>query len=98
HSRPAHVRSERPYQARDAGRGDGLRPVGPDRGQVLAEGPLTDPSGSAEESAPDAREADRLIGEELAGWGRVLLLETTGRVTGRPVRAAVGFVEGLDDT
>jgi len=28
----------------------------------------------------------------------VLLLETTGRVTGRPARAAVGFVEGPGDS
>jgi deazaflavin-dependent oxidoreductase (nitroreductase family) len=31
-------------------------------------------------------------GEQLAGWGKVVLLETTGRVSGRPVRGAVGFV------
>jgi deazaflavin-dependent oxidoreductase (nitroreductase family) len=35
-------------------------------------------------------------GEQLAEWGKVVLLETTGRVTGRPVRAAVGFVEEPD--
>jgi deazaflavin-dependent oxidoreductase (nitroreductase family) len=37
------------------------------------------------------------IGEELASWGRVLLLETRGRVSGRPVRTAVGFVEAPSD-
>jgi deazaflavin-dependent oxidoreductase (nitroreductase family) len=39
---------------------------------------------------------DRAIGEDLARLGRVLLLETRGRVTGRPVRTAVGFVEAGD--
>jgi deazaflavin-dependent oxidoreductase (nitroreductase family) len=33
---------------------------------------------------------------ELAAWGRVLLLETRGRVTGRRRQAAVGFVEQDD--
>jgi deazaflavin-dependent oxidoreductase (nitroreductase family) len=33
------------------------------------------------------------IGEQLANWGRVALLETRGRVSGDPVRTAVGFVE-----
>ena len=33
------------------------------------------------------------IGTELAGWGKVALLETRGRRSGRPVSAAVGFVE-----
>jgi deazaflavin-dependent oxidoreductase (nitroreductase family) len=33
------------------------------------------------------------IGEELAEWGKVALLETIGRVSGRAVTAAVGFVE-----
>ena len=31
------------------------------------------------------------IGEQLAGWGKVAILETRGRVTGQPVRTAVGF-------
>ncbi len=35
-------------------------------------------------------------GEQLAAWGRVVLLEVTGRVTGRPIRTAVGFVEEAD--
>ena len=38
----------------------------------------------------------RLIGEELAGWGKVVLIETIGRVTGTPASAAVGFVEEGD--
>ena len=29
-------------------------------------------------------------------WGKVALLEASGRVTGRPVRTAVGFVEEAD--
>jgi deazaflavin-dependent oxidoreductase (nitroreductase family) len=33
------------------------------------------------------------IGEELAQWGKVALLETRGRVSGHAVRAAIGFVE-----
>ena len=36
------------------------------------------------------------IGEELAAWGKVALLETRGRTTGNAVRTAVGFVEELD--
>jgi deazaflavin-dependent oxidoreductase (nitroreductase family) len=36
------------------------------------------------------------IGEELAGWGKVVMLETRGRVSGEPARAAVGFVEEPD--
>jgi deazaflavin-dependent oxidoreductase (nitroreductase family) len=35
-------------------------------------------------------------GEQLAAWGKVVLLETTGRVSGRTVRAAVGFVAEAD--
>ena len=31
-------------------------------------------------------------GEQLAAWGKAVLLETTGRVSGRTVRGAVGFV------
>jgi len=31
-------------------------------------------------------------GEQLAAWGKVVMLETTGRVSGRTVRSAVGFV------
>jgi deazaflavin-dependent oxidoreductase (nitroreductase family) len=36
------------------------------------------------------------IGEQLAGWGKVLRLETRGRVSGRPVEVAVGYVEEPD--
>ena len=35
-------------------------------------------------------------GEQLATWGKVVLLETIGRVSGRAVRGAVGFVVEAD--
>ncbi len=38
------------------------------------------------------------IGEELAAWGKVLIIETRGRLSGRPARAAVGFVEESSGT
>jgi deazaflavin-dependent oxidoreductase (nitroreductase family) len=36
------------------------------------------------------------VGDQLAGWGVVAIVETRGRVTGRLARAAVGFVEEPD--
>jgi deazaflavin-dependent oxidoreductase (nitroreductase family) len=36
------------------------------------------------------------VGEQLAGWGVVAQLTTTGRRTGTPVSAAVGYVEEAD--
>lgn len=33
------------------------------------------------------------MGDELALWGKVLILETRGRVSGQRVSTAVGFVE-----
>jgi deazaflavin-dependent oxidoreductase (nitroreductase family) len=36
------------------------------------------------------------IGDQLAGWGVVAIVETRGRITGRPARAAVGFLEQED--
>jgi deazaflavin-dependent oxidoreductase (nitroreductase family) len=36
------------------------------------------------------------LGDQLAGWGRVAIVETRGRVSGRPARAAVGFIEESD--
>jgi deazaflavin-dependent oxidoreductase (nitroreductase family) len=36
------------------------------------------------------------IGDQLAGWGVVAIVETRGRNTGRPARAAVGFLEQDD--
>ena len=34
--------------------------------------------------------------DDLVAWGRVVRIETTGRVTGRPATAAVGCVERED--
>ena len=34
--------------------------------------------------------------DDLVAWGRVVRIETTGRVTGRPAQATVGFVERED--
>ena len=36
------------------------------------------------------------VGDQLAGWGKVLKLQTRGRVTGRDVEVAVGFVADAD--
>ena len=36
--------------------------------------------------------------DDLVSWGRVLRIETQGRVTGRRRRATVGFVERPDGT
>jgi deazaflavin-dependent oxidoreductase (nitroreductase family) len=38
------------------------------------------------------------LGEQLAGWGVVLRLETRGRVSGRPLEVALGYVEEPDGT
>jgi deazaflavin-dependent oxidoreductase (nitroreductase family) len=35
-------------------------------------------------------------GDQLAAWGKVVMLETTGRVSGRAIRTAVGFVAEPD--
>ena len=32
----------------------------------------------------------------MAAWGKVAILETRGRITGKPTRAAVGFLEEPD--
>jgi len=39
---------------------------------------------------------DETLGEQLAGWGKVALVETRGRISGRPVRTAVGFWQAAD--
>ncbi|MGZ8515529.1 MAG: nitroreductase family deazaflavin-dependent oxidoreductase [Candidatus Limnocylindrales bacterium] len=39
---------------------------------------------------------DADIGAQLARWGKAALVETTGRRTGRPARAAVGYIEEPD--
>lgn len=54
---------------------------------MAARGPLTDEDTS--------RRVDE-IGEELTAWGKVVRIETRGRVSGRTVVAAVGFVEDDD--
>jgi deazaflavin-dependent oxidoreductase (nitroreductase family) len=33
------------------------------------------------------------LGEQLAGWGKVVSLETRGRTSGRPVTVAIGYAE-----
>ena len=38
------------------------------------------------------------LGEQLAGWGKVVTVETRGRVTGRPLEVAVGYLEEPDGT
>jgi deazaflavin-dependent oxidoreductase (nitroreductase family) len=40
--------------------------------------------------------SDADIGAQLAAWGKVAIVETRGRRTGRAVRAAVGFIEEPD--
>jgi deazaflavin-dependent oxidoreductase (nitroreductase family) len=36
------------------------------------------------------------LGEQLAGWGKVIRLETRGRTSGRPAQAALGYIEEPD--
>jgi len=36
------------------------------------------------------------IGEQLAGWGKVIRLRTRGRVSGRPIEVALGYAEEPD--
>ena len=36
------------------------------------------------------------IGEQLAAWGTVAIVETRGWVSGQPARAAVGYVQEAD--
>ncbi len=36
------------------------------------------------------------VGEQLAGWGVVARIETTGRATGRPIGVSVGFIAEPD--
>ena len=36
------------------------------------------------------------LGEQLADWGKVVRLESTGRTSGRPVEVALGYVEEPD--
>jgi deazaflavin-dependent oxidoreductase (nitroreductase family) len=36
------------------------------------------------------------VGDQLAAWGVVAIVETRGRVSGLPARAAVGFLQDAD--
>ena len=36
------------------------------------------------------------VGEQLAGWGKVVTIETRGRLSGRPVEVAVGYLDADD--
>lgn len=36
------------------------------------------------------------VGEQLATWGKVAVLETVGRKSGKPVQSAVGFIDESD--
>ncbi|MFL5681133.1 MAG: nitroreductase family deazaflavin-dependent oxidoreductase [Chloroflexota bacterium] len=42
------------------------------------------------------RDAERELGDDLARDGKAVIVATTGRTSGRPARAAVGFVEHED--
>jgi deazaflavin-dependent oxidoreductase (nitroreductase family) len=41
-------------------------------------------------------DSDADIGRQLAAWGKVAIVETRGRVSGRLARAAVGYIEEPD--
>lgn len=36
------------------------------------------------------------LGEQLAGWGKVLRLKTRGRMSGRSIEVAVGYIDEPD--
>jgi deazaflavin-dependent oxidoreductase (nitroreductase family) len=40
--------------------------------------------------------SDAEIGRQLATWGKVVIIETRGRISGRAARAAVGFLDEPD--
>lgn len=42
--------------------------------------------------------ASRSMADDLADWGKVVILETRGRHTGRRRRAAVGYVADADES
>ena len=81
---PVDGRARRPHPARSPGRGAGLRPGRRDRGQVLARQRARRPGRSGR------------VGEQLAGWGKVVRLELRGRISGAPLRVAVGYLEAPD--
>lgn len=53
---------------------------------------MRDAGGPAETEHTDA------AGAELVAWGKAILLETTGRRTGRPRATPIGFLEEADGT
>jgi len=40
--------------------------------------------------------SDRSMADDMAAWGKVIALETIGRVSARPRRITIGFVEERD--
>ena len=70
----------RTHDPRHAAGRDGLRAVDPDRGQVLAAGPLTTSDRGAME-------------DELVASGRFVRIETRGARSGEPRAVTVGFVD-----
>lgn len=42
------------------------------------------------------RDENDEIAEQLASWGKVAMLQTIGRKSGKPVQSAVGFIEEDD--
>ena len=44
----------------------------------------------------DMENARDPVGEQLAAWGKVAMLETIGRKSGKPVQSAVGFIDESD--
>jgi deazaflavin-dependent oxidoreductase (nitroreductase family) len=58
--------------------------------------PRASPGSGAADPADPVSGADAEIGRQLATWGKVALIETRGRISGRPARAAVGFLDEPD--
>jgi deazaflavin-dependent oxidoreductase (nitroreductase family) len=58
--------------------------------------PRASPGSGAADPADPVTGADAEIGRQLATWGKVALIETRGRISGRPARAAVGFLDEPD--
>lgn len=57
--------------------------------------PKASPGRVAGAERPGAALTDEL-GEQLAGWGKVVRLETRGRISGTPASAAVGYLDEPD--
>jgi deazaflavin-dependent oxidoreductase (nitroreductase family) len=56
------------------------------------------PRGPVDSPHEMPEDAPETIGEQLVGWGKVALLQTRGRLSGRPVRTPVGFWQDDDGT